>query len=952
MKKFGLTAVLLYICALLPLMGYSPRAAGAEYIIIDGRTAEKEGNRTFGGFTAVLSDGNSSLLRDYKKNNPREYYEILHILFDKQTGVCLTGIDIEMGNGGGDAAGAEMPALLSEGDTPDLSASFSWEFASDALHVNPDLKISLFGKTDPAFVKSAFEISTEAGYNARYRRFKAYIEEAYKKYGISLYAVYPDCTGADSPDTKWIIAFSERLKGDEKALYNYNRIRIAVSDESAGLIIADKMLADPSLLNTVNIISCAEIPENAEKAKNLAKKYGKEFIFAGGNVGKDPLAFANSVIRSYARGKMTSYALLPAVFAGFDSAKYYPDGLICVSSPWSGYYKVTETFTAAEHFTRFCGQNSRFVESASATGSCVVLTNPETDDFTIITANDSSSPKEYVFSVSYLKSFKKNLKVYVSDFSDGNYLMKCSELKPEISGDVSLYKFTAPPYSAASLTTSDFFAEYDNFCSKGESRLALPYSESFDDGIADYFTPYSGLFKAENGKLIQKITLRSAISENLFPCASFGDGTWADYSVSADVFPEGSSESFAGISIRYNASFGKNLLSGYSLIVYGNGKWELLKDSDTISSGKMPMGEHNLKISAQGRVISAYIDEKEVFTFEDGENFIRSGRVSVISSYHRNAFDNLNVLPLGDTPYIDLTDAVQSDCLSFSEGFSVSYPSYTYYERSVLSQDDTESFVIGGTERAQLADCFFSGISHAEEEYSARIIFHSQTLFVNGDFPENSEITLDGKTLESGISENGIILSGLSENNVHTLFISSQDEMRIDLITNGYYKKDSRVITYSYTGGGFSLIGENSESSLADIYFDGELIAENTVTDNVPPRKCFFAYETDSFGKHEITIKVKAGQFSLDAVGTDTNDLVKSESSREPMILPESALMPSGGTETSDTEYIETENAEAAAQTQIKITEEKPNGKNLISAFITALAAGTLVFFISAKKHR
>ncbi len=58
----------------------------------------------------------------------------------------------------------------------------------------------------------AFDESQEAGFEARYKWYKAAIDGAYDTYGMKFTHISADANEADVIDTDWIIYFADRLK--------------------------------------------------------------------------------------------------------------------------------------------------------------------------------------------------------------------------------------------------------------------------------------------------------------------------------------------------------------------------------------------------------------------------------------------------------------------------------------------------------------------------------------------------------------------------------------------------------------------------------------------------------------------------------------------------------------------------------------------------------------------
>ena len=89
---------------------------------------------------------------------------------------------------------------------------------------------------------------------------------------------------------------------------------------------------------------------------------------------------------------------------------------------------------------------------------------------------------------------------------------------------------------------------------------------------------------------------------------SFGDDTWRDYSLSADVMLDASEngKNYAGICTRYNNTSNDN---GYWLLVYRDGTWKLSSNKGKLASGKISGFKEgrwvNLKLKTKQNTITA-----------------------------------------------------------------------------------------------------------------------------------------------------------------------------------------------------------------------------------------------------------------------------------------------------------------------------------------------------------
>ena len=127
-----------------------------------------------------------------------------------------------------------------------------------------------------------------------------------------------------------------------------------------------------------------------------------------------------------------------------------------------------------------------------------------------------------------------------------------------------------------------------------------------------------------------------------------------NYQTQVDVeIPGAVSDRWAGLGIRTQTGMNWNN-DGYTLRVYGSGKWELYRGASIVRSGsttKNSEGKYKLGLAAQNSQITVLIDGQVVDTYTDSTP-LNAGRVKLSSSWAKTYFDNLEVKNLpGTIPY-------------------------------------------------------------------------------------------------------------------------------------------------------------------------------------------------------------------------------------------------------------------------------------------------------------
>ena len=919
MKIHFLKNILSFIAASAVTFCFLPMfSIGAEVsertVFIDGNTASLAENTLFEGLGAVTGSGSSSLLRDYKLDHPDEYREIMDLLFKKGYGAGLCHVKVEMGSDVNSSSGTEPSIMRNDSDIPDITRCAGWQFAADAKKINPDITVDMIRWGEPRWVTDAFTESAESGYAARYKWYKAHLDAAYDVYGLKLDCISADASETDSTDPDWIIYLSDKLRSEKSEKYDYSKIKIAASDEIGTWDIADKMLSDPKLRDAVDIITCHYNTRGTEATSRLLREYGKQLRYSEGDAPLNvseysvenglcgegfPLDTANEIIDMYCLGKMTMYEYHPAAAAYYSGTKYFPKGLITANTPWNGSFICEDGLWISAHFTRFTDKCRAFVNSAcagSGTGEkgsdhYLTLTDSEKKDLAIIITNDSETVRNYNFVIMNMTLHTDSINVV--ETTCGNYLQKCGTIKLKKENGNLTFGYSLNPGSIVTLTTEDIDLADTPKNIPENTVLALPYSEDFDhsDDISAprgnspmYMCTQGGAFEITDGKLDQVITNDIKPFDRIYkstplPCVSFGDDRWADYKVSADItLANDSDDNFAGLGIRYNSAVTDedSAVSGYILSIHGNGSWELAKADSLLAEGRIEDFDakktYRLEIEALGRKITARINGNELCSITESGSFANSGRISLRSAYFRNSFDNIRAEAVSATPYITRIDVLDR-CMDYSGNHTSDAMSSYRFRNRTCAVSDTETVMIPVSEftSAESLRPENGSLWAKSEKASAVIEFEGDLISVVGAGLKNSKAFLDGKIINSeDFSDGTITVSSNSKNRIHSLKLLLPEDSRIDFAFCGSKPQESSF-RFGYTGGGFSLTGENTVPAIAEITADGD--TETVMIPETLSREAYYSRELP-FGEHEITVNVICGSITTDTAEIrSTNDI-------------------------------------------------------------------------------
>lgn len=740
----------------------------------------------------MVSGNNSSrLFLDYKSQNPKQYQELLKLIFGDK-GCAVQHLKIEMGADINSSSGTEPCTMRTPDEKADVTRGAGFILAADAKKVNPNLTLDMLWWGEPLWIerenglKSGAQLPKEKIYENRYLWYRENLVAAYETFELKF-----DFVSATQNergwDPDWIIYLSNHLKADNKAPYDFSKIKIVAGDEVCTWNQANLMADNKEVFDAVDVIGSHYTYWSNETVQKL-RENGKEVWMSEGS---SPMGYAKSVSRydgngsglnglngvldvanriitMYAAGKMTLYEFQPVVAAYYDGVTYCHKQLISAQTPWSGYYELDPGFFMTLHFSRFIKRGWLMLDDASyadghaagdghalggARYSCLSACNPKTGDWSSIITNTTENPIEYTFE---LKDDDKNLWLYETTSWKKSDSLKKSPAKIKDK----LCKIIIKPNSIVTLSTLNInpleeALKLSSVSEKNDEVLALPYEDNFsysDDflsargGAPLYTTDEGGAFEVveENGQKIlqQKILLENKAREwgaSPDPVTNLGDDRWFNYSVQIEgrFDPDDLSEkNYIGIGGRYNLpDSGKN---GIWFKLQANGKWDLMRNSQSVKNGnietlskddKWQKEWHKLSLSFEGMTISALIDDVKVCDFELGlgekVSLQGAGRAAIYSAYRKNYYKNLKITPLGEKYYITRFDNLDS-CFTYDDK--------TPWEHSLM-----DSF-----------KCYKRTVSKGQKGSSFTLTFSGSAFILTGNSEKGAgiKVTLDGKEYE------------------------------------------------------------------------------------------------------------------------------------------------------------------------------------------------------------
>jgi glucan-binding YG repeat protein len=751
-------------------------------VTLDGTKIDKA--NTFGGFGSVTCNNTSRLLMDYKALHEDKYWEMMNLLFDKEKGAGLNHVKIEMGADVNSSSGTEPATMRSPDETPNVKRGAGFIFAADAKSINPDISVEILRWGEPRWTQEGmgYEEYDKPKYEARYQWYRKTIDAVYDTYGYKITEVSPGQNERrkDYPDDfAWIKYCAKRFNEDGAngiGTFDYREIKIVAADLYRGMnTTVDYLMKDAELRDLVDVISDHyQIWMGSPDLTKLNQEYGKEIWYGestapminayyranvdparGGVGGSASIAgMAERFISAYAyknsngyTSHMTELLFQPAIGAFYEGSAYSPKQLIGAFDPWSGHYEADGGIQMVQHFMQFADSDWNYLPEAcysdgttgdgditvdTSTDTRLAVKDPETDDYSIMFANNTSKERNYRIKLKNLKSSAQPYNVWETKGPDAgkpfdaNWLQKIvAKGLPVDNGDgTSTIELTIKPYSILTLTSlidrGSVYTNGQNDSGVDRTVLSLPYRDNFDyedsfveerGGTPLFTTDIEGAFEVTKSEdtgyvLMQQIngdnrpynwnpwgsgSDESSQTTNV-PWTVMGDHRWANYTAGIDVKLDtkgnGYGDNFAVLGVREVVHSSG---ASYRARIYDSGKWELLKYNTVKQSGKIDNFDaskwHKLQLKADENVLTMYLDGEETGSFTDTSSPVMTGRITLMSGFWNTSFDQLEVMPIKDKTAFASTKLDDTSSLITWSG-NVTHnigQAFAYYNRSFTS---------------------------------------------------------------------------------------------------------------------------------------------------------------------------------------------------------------------------------------------------------------------------
>jgi len=499
----------------------------AQLINLKGSDVEAAANNrnglTFKGFGVLSANSTSSLLMDYKAQQPKKYWELIETLFGGDHPI-MTTIKIEMGNDRNTSTGPNAATMRSRDEYPNVQREPGFQLAADAQSVaHGDLQVSLLRWNRPAWVTSDA---------TQYIWFKNTVLAAYREYGLMVNSINPDTNETGSPNAALYKTFSGWVSADaagyegataddpnngfksdkEKSLYQAIKTVAGDTVSTPPTSFGDQLTSptDPSLRDAVDAVGFhyATADDANGNMKKLAETYDKEVWNSEGqatfsnsadrpnNTNSDgqggtgtefggaggPLEMSNWITTGFSKSRRTLSIFQPAIGSFYDGFQYSSKELMSARDPWSGWLYYDGGLAAIEQFTQFAklgwenADNTAGIwrgipqASGSALGggnppsgaqtgaaSYTTLAAPDKSDFSTVIVNDSAFTKTYKITATDLNlGADPSMELWETRAADAgqkydaNYVSPVQEVVPDGSGT---YTVTVKPWSTMTATT-------------------------------------------------------------------------------------------------------------------------------------------------------------------------------------------------------------------------------------------------------------------------------------------------------------------------------------------------------------------------------------------------------------------------------------------------------------------------------------------------------------------
>lgn len=616
--------------------------------------------------------GNSRLLVDYPA---AERSQVLNYLFTPGYGASLQLLKLEIGGGGYSTDGSE-PSVENQRGQLNCGAGYEFWLARQALARNPAIQLYGLQWTAPAWV---------AGGTGNTRGSQGLWTQADVHYLIDwlrcaqsngLKIRYIGGWNEHYTGAAWQQAWFVSLRNALDAA-GFGGIQIVASDRSSrmppwsGLPAYDPVLTWPVITgpdltgrgvaanaaadtpfgravgvlgvhDTCGFPTSGYVCESTPAARAVAEDQGKPLweseLGATPATGTDPAlpgpgGLARSINNAYVQARITGTVLWPLMDAMPGDLPAENRGLVWADWPWDGHYQVNPLTWVVAQTTQFVSPGWEYVGGAAGflpgggEGSYVTYQAPHHSAWSMVVQTSVAS-RPRVLRIHVTGGLPaKVVHVWSTNLRGLGQFTRGADFEPR-SGT---FTATVQPGYVYTFTTTNGQSRAGGRAPSVPAAGPMPeqYTAAPDgSGMASMLSPMDGTFQYSGGVLTQASAGEPVEWHNPgpwpMPYAVLGQGTWLDYTVSANVTlppPAADAPAPGAMVIARFEGYPKATVSqfrGYELTVRGNGAWQLIRNGPrrvTLAAGSTtPASSYALSLTARGPEITGRIDGRLMAT--------------------------------------------------------------------------------------------------------------------------------------------------------------------------------------------------------------------------------------------------------------------------------------------------------------------------------------------------
>ncbi len=611
--------------------------------------------RVFEGVGAVSAGASTRLLPDYPEP---QRAQILDFLFKPKFGAGFQHLKVEIGGGENSTCGSEPSHAVTRAELADPKArGYEFWFMAEARKRNPEILLEGLPWAFPGWLEGRFTRDSAEW-------FAAFLEAARKYHHLELNWL---AAAQNEMDTSlpWI---RDHLRPTLDAR-GFQHVKLQAPDDSQRYWeVFDNFEKFPDVKPLISAVGYHylngrepwQIDQTQHHAATTkAKQSGmplwasEEWSQSGRTWdGTGALYLARLMNKLYTRDLVTKYLIWCPIDSIYDQILWADTGVMQADSPWSGHYDVWPAVWAVAHTTQFADPGWIYMDKACGQldpdtwrGSHAALRNPQTGDWSAIVVTGEKRRIRIL-----LDQTLKSGPVHVWRSTATEQFIQLPSVTP-VDGAIE-FELAADAIHTFTSTTGQQKGSHGT--PPVRKPFPLPFTAAFEDqkpgDTPRYFSDQKGTFEVvarpEGGNCITQIMPEEGIlwahaGKLPMPHTLFGDTAWSDTAIEADV-------RISGGHVAIGSRFADRKKLGWHLTLAHDGQWQLHWQDQERAKGALASFDaskwHQLRLEAHGTRIRALINGTQVA--ETTSDSPSKGMAYLASSYHRNLFDGIRVLPL------------------------------------------------------------------------------------------------------------------------------------------------------------------------------------------------------------------------------------------------------------------------------------------------------------------